>query len=518
MDCIKLDFKETGLFSKLIIDYVEGNDQLKPFYAHPPNLEGYKKAIEAKDLTSDHRKTLVEVLKEQYESIDVTDAVTKNIDSLISDKTFTVTTGHQLNIFTGPLFYIYKLVATINLAKKLNETYPEYTFVPMYWMGSEDHDYEEINHLYINNKKYEWETDQRGATGRFSTEGLEELLSQLPGRTELFEKALKKHDRLVDVVRDYVNALFGGEGLVCIDADDARFKKEFLPVIKEELFDERSQQLVDVQSKALEKAGYKQQLQPRELNLFYLVDGLRARLVKDETGFSVVDTDLRFTNNEIVDLLESNPERFSPNVILRPVFQEVVLPNIAYVGGPSELAYWFQLKSVFDHFKIAFPILMPRSFVMHIDIPTGHKIKKLEVEIHDLFLREDLFINKYIKTHSNGQLDVEDAKAQLSKLFDDLKKKASAVDSTLSALVESEQIKGSKSISRVEHKMMKAEKRKREDELRMLGEIYSNLYPGGVPHERRENILSVDDPSFIEHLLDLLTPLDLKYEIIRANK
>lgn len=518
MDCIKLDFKETGLFSKLIIDYVEGNDELKPFYAHPPNLEGYKKAIEAKDFTNDHRKTLVEVLKEQYKSVDVPDAVSKNIDALIDDKTFTVTTGHQLNIFTGPLFYIYKLVATINLAKKLSETYPEYTFVPVYWMGSEDHDYEEINHLYINNKKYEWETDQRGATGRFNTEGLEELLSQLPGRTEMFEKALKKHDRLVDVVRDYVNAMFGGEGLVCIDADDARFKNEFLPVIKEELFEERSQKLVEAQSIALEAAGYKQQLQPRELNLFYLVDGLRARLVKDENGFSVVDTDLRFTEDEIVKLLESNPERFSPNVILRPVFQEVILPNIAYVGGPSELAYWFQLKSVFDHFKIAFPILMPRSFVMYIGMATCHKIKKLGVDFIDLFLREDLFINKYIKTHSNGKLDVEEAKEQLRNLFDDLKKKASAVDSTLGALVESEQIKGSKSISRVEHKMMKAEKRKREDELRMLDEIYSSLYPAGVPHERRENILSIDDSSFIEHLLGLLSPLDLKYGIIRANK
>ncbi len=518
MDCIKLNFRDTGLFSKLIVDYVEGNPQISPFYSTPPTIEGFKKAIAAKDFAKSNRNTLVEVLNEQYSTIDTPTQVKQNIDSLLDDKTFTVTTGHQLNIFTGPLFYIYKLVATINIAKKLNETYPDYKFVPVYWMGTEDHDYEEINHLYIKNKRYEWQTDQRGATGRFTTEGLEEVLNQLPGRKEVFRKALKNHNRLSDVVRDYVNELFGNEGLVSIDADDPRFKKEFLPVIKDELFEERSHTLVEEQSMALDKAGYKQQLQPRELNLFYLVDGLRSRIVKEENGFSVVDTDLKFTDEEIHKLLESNPERFSPNVILRPVYQETILPNLAYIGGPSELAYWFQLKTVFDHFNLAFPILMPRSFVMYIGMSTCHKIKKLEVDFGDLFLREDIFINKYIKSHSNGQLNIEEAKEQLKTIYNELKEKAANVDKSLGALVESEQIKGAKSISRVEHKMMKAEKRKRADELRMLEEIYANLYPGGVPHERKENILSVEDPAFIEQLLELLSPLDLKYGVIRANK
>ncbi len=518
MDCIKLDFKETGLFSKLIVDYVEGNPALDSFYTNPPTLEGHKKALEEKQLSPAFRKTLVEVLKEQYASVETSNKVDANINALAAENTFTVTTGHQLNIFTGPLFYIYKLVATINLAKKLSETYPQYTFVPVYWMGSEDHDYEEINHLYINNKKYEWQTDQRGATGRFNTQGLEELLETLPGRTSIFKQALNRNKNLSDVVRDYVNTMFGDEGLVCLDADDARFKKEVLPVIEDELFNESSHVLVDQQSEKLDNAGYKQQLQPRELNLFYMEDGIRARIIKEGDSYSVLDTGLKFSKKEIQALLETNPERFSPNVILRPVYQETILPNIAYVGGPSELAYWFQLKSVFDHFELAFPILMPRSFVMYIGMSTCHKIKKLEVDFIDLFLREDLFINKYVRSHSNGKLDIEETKAQLTTLFGELKEKAAAVDPTLGALVESEQIKGAKSISRVEHKMMKAEKRQREDELRMLDDIYTSLYPGGVPHERRENILSVEDPEFIKHLLELQNPLDLKYGIIRANR
>jgi len=517
MDCIKLDFRETGLFSKLIVDYVEENPKLNPFYAHPPTLEGYKKALLAKNFSADYRNTLVEVLNEQYANIETPDMVTANIKALSGAKTFTVTTGHQLNIFTGPLFYIYKLAATINLAKKLAETYPDYNFVPVYWMGSEDHDYEEINHLYINNKKYEWQTNQGGATGRFNTEGLDEVLNQLPGRTEMFKHALKKHNNLSAVVRDYVNAMFGSKGLICLDADDARFKKEFLPVIKEELFDEISHPLVETQSNALDEAGYKQQLQPRELNLFYLTDGLRARIIKEGDSYSVVDTGLQFSKKEIESLLETNPERFSPNVILRPVYQEVILPNLGYVGGPSELAYWFQLKSVFDHFKLAFPILMPRSFVMYLGQATCRKIDKLGVAIKDIFLREDLFINAYVKSKSNGQLSLAEAKEELTALFAGIKKKAAKVDATLAALVESEQINSVKSINRVEQKMLKAEKRNRKDELRMLKEIYESLYPGGVPHERRENILSVDNPNFIEQLFAQLNPLDLKYVILKPD-
>jgi len=518
MDCDKLDLKDTGQFSKLIIDYVDGNPELSPFYSAPPTLEGFGEAIKAKSFSSDFRFTLVEVLKEQYASIKTPLRVSENIESLSHNKTFTVTTGHQLNIFTGPLFYIYKLIATINLAKELNKRYPEYRFVPVYWMGSEDHDFEEINHLYVNSSRYEWQTEQGGATGRFHTEGLKEVLAQLPGRKKVFENALKKHTRLADVVRDYVNALLGEEGLVILDADDIRFKKEFIPVLEDELFKENTFKLVEDQSIALDKAGYKQQLNPRELNLFYLVDGLRSRIEKIDTGYSVVDTNIKFTKTEIEDLLENHTDRFSPNVILRPVFQETILPNLAYVGGPSELAYWFQLKQVFDHFKLAFPILMPRSFVMYIGMATCHKIKKLHVNYKNLFLREDLFINKYIKTHSDNQLNLEEAKVQLNEFFIKLKQKVAEVDSTLGALVESEQVKGEKSLSKVEQKMFKAEKRKRQDELRMLNEIYTSLYPGGTPHERKENLLSIEDPDFINNLLEVLNPLDIKYRVIRADK
>ncbi len=516
MDCTKLSFRETGLFSQLMVDYVEGNPQLKPFYSNPPTLEGLKNTLLAKDFTLENRHTLVQVLQEQYATTETPDIVNQHMAALADKNTFTVTTGHQLNIFTGPLFYIYKLVATINLANKLQAAYPAYHFVPVYWMGSEDHDYEEINHLYIHGKKYEWQTPQRGATGRFTTEGLAELLEQLPGNTRVFEEALKKHTLLADAVRAYVNTLLGNQGLVCLDADDARLKKIFLPVIKDELINESSRPLVEAQSQALSKAGYKQQLQPRELNLFYLTDTFRNRLVKEGEVFKVVDTDIEFTENQLKEELAEYPERFSPNVILRPVYQETILPNIAYVGGPSELAYWFQLKKVFEHFKLAFPVLMPRSFVLYISPRASHKMDKLNVPIPDLFLRKDLFINTYIKSSSNGQLSLKEAEEQLLNVFVNVKQKAEQVDATLSGLVESERVKAQQSLVRVAKKMLKAAKRKHTDEVRMLHEIYEEVYPAGIPHERRENILAIDNPEFINQLLELLNPLELTYLVLKA--
>ena len=149
---------------------------------------------------------------------------------------------------------------------------------------------------------------------------------------------------------------------------------------------------------------------------------------------------------------------------------------------------------------------------------TCHKIQKLDVNFHDLFLRKDLFINKHIRAHSNGELDLESTKEELNLLYEKLMGKAASVDSTLGPLVESEQVKANKSVVRIEQKMIRAEKRKREDELRMLEEIYDSLYPSGIPHERRENLLAIDDPNFIEQLLELLSPLELKYGVIRANK
>src|SRR5699024_1121789 len=149
---------------------------------------------------------------EQYKGLPIKAPVQENIESLKQANTFTVTTGHQLNIFTGPLYFIYKIITVINTSKVLAKEYPDCRFVPVYWMASEDHDFEEINHFNLFGKTYRWETSQKGPVGRFSTESIQAVLDDLPEKVPLFENAYQEGKTLAAATRHYVHELFGAEG------------------------------------------------------------------------------------------------------------------------------------------------------------------------------------------------------------------------------------------------------------------------------------------------------------------
>ncbi|RZK65997.1 MAG: bacillithiol biosynthesis BshC, partial [Pedobacter sp.] len=163
-----ISYQETGSFSKLVLDYINDEEQLRPFYSYRPDMDGLAQAIENRNFSGD-RNILVDVLKNQYQHIQTNKSVTKNIELLASENTFTVTTGHQLNLFTGPLYFIYKIVTAINLAIELKMAHPDKNFVPVYWMATEDHDFEEINHVSVDEKNISWIQTTNGATGRLST-------------------------------------------------------------------------------------------------------------------------------------------------------------------------------------------------------------------------------------------------------------------------------------------------------------------------------------------------------------
>lgn len=232
-ETIPLD--ETDCFSRFFLDYINHKKELAPFYNAFPTVKNFEKIIKNRQFKDSNRSVLVDVLKEQYHGLEINGEVSGNIDSLAGSKTFTVTTGHQLNVFTGPLYFIYKIVTVINACKTLKQAYPDCNFVPVYWMASEDHDFDEINHFFFEGKKYEWKTDQKGAVGHFDPSGLKEIADKLPKGAEFFKEAYS-HDTLADAVRTYVNHLFGSEGIVVVDADHPKLKTLFTPVIEDDLF------------------------------------------------------------------------------------------------------------------------------------------------------------------------------------------------------------------------------------------------------------------------------------------
>jgi len=508
----KLAFNKTESFSKIFLDYIARQPKLEFSHAFEPSIKGFEQALAKRNLSENTRNNLVEVLTQQYKNISKSDAVAENIELLKDQKTFTVTTGHQLNIFTGPLFFVYKIVTTINICRELASKFPDYRFVPIYWMASEDHDFAEINHVVVDEHKYVWESSETGAVGRFSTKELADLADSIPGKIDVFKQAYTSSENLADAVRNYVNELFGESGLVVLDSDHKLLKDEFTSIIKDDLLEHTPFTKVNEGSQLLIEQGYKPQLSPREINLFYLDENLRSRIEKDGNSYKVVDTDLSFTKEEILDLLKTNPEKFSPNVILRPLYQEVILPNLGYIGGPAELAYWLQYKKMFDHYKIDFPVLMPRNFGLYLNQNAQRKKKSLGLVNEDLFLSADSLKKKYVQSN-NGNIDLEKERKELLLQYESIKKLASAIDVTLAPYIEVEVTRLQKSIDRIEGKFVKAEKLQRSDEMNKIDSLKTYTFPGGTPQERIVNILSIASDAFLKDIDDLADPFDLRMHI-----
>tara|TARA_R110002050_G_scaffold24083_3_gene64315 strand:+ start:88254 stop:89855 length:1602 start_codon:yes stop_codon:yes gene_type:complete len=496
-----IPFSKTGYFSSLICNYLDEDYQLKPFYNRFPNLDNFKLQIEEKQASfeSQSRTVLVETLTKQYKQLETSKLTLQNIESLQLDTTFTITTGHQLNLFTGPLYFLYKIVSAINLSKALKQKYPESNFVPVYWMATEDHDFEEINYFNFKGKKVHWNKDSEGAVGELTTDGLDDvfnLFSQDLGVSNnagnlktLFESAYLKHNNLAEATRFLANELFKDYGLVIIDANDSDLKKQFIPFIEDELLNQTSFKSVTKTTEQLNSLSnnYKAQVTPRDINLFYLKENLRERIVFEDNVYKVLNTDVKWSKSEIQKVLLEHPERFSPNVIMRPLYQEVILPNLCYIGGGGELAYWFQLKDFFNKVNVPFPVLLLRNSVLIETEKQLEKLKKLNISNEDIFLKRDIFINKKVREISNIDIDFSSQKEYLKQQFEGLYKLTEQTDKSFLGAVKAQEIKQLKGLDNLEKRLLIAQKKKLSDQVSRMTDLQNELFPSGSLQERNTN-------------------------------
>lgn len=517
----KIPLADTKVFSPFFIDYLQQKEDLKPFYHRFPLPENFEDQIREKSasFSAEHRHVLVSSLQKQYQHLQVSDAAAGNIAALADSNTFAITTGHQLNIFTGPLYFIFKIVTVINACKKLSQAYPGFRFVPVYWMASEDHDYDEIKYFRLYGKKYVWETSQTGAVGRFTTEGFDKLLKEIPGDTSVFKEAYLKNKTLAAAVRHYVNALFGKEGLVVVDADDIDLKKLFRPVMEEDILHQKTVSLVNDTNKGLEELGYKTQVFCRDINFFYVENGIRGRIEKREGRYHVVDTALSFTEGEMKGIIDEQPEKLSPNVILRPLYQDSILPNLAYVGGPAELIYWLQLKNVFDHFQVPMPILMPRNFGVVIDHTVQRKLEKTGLDFTQFFEDKNYLYNHWVLKNSKNNLTVGTERSTIREIYDQLKERAESIDKTLGPFTGAEGTRVLNGLEKIERRLLRAEKRLHTDKLRQIDAVKDALFPNGGLQERVDNFLNFyqQDKDFIDKLLRYFDPFDFQFNVLIYN-
>lgn len=528
MDIDCLPFKKTGYFSNLICDYIAGDKKVTSLYNRFPDLEGFKGQIAEKtrSFPNAHRKVLVESLCKQYEQVDASKSTLQNITDLKKGNTFTVVTGHQLNLFTGPLYFLYKIISTINLTKELKEKYSEYNFVPVYWMATEDHDFDEINYFNFQGKKIQWTKNASGAVGRLNTEGLKDVLQTFSNAIgssvnaeflkELFENAYLKHDTLTEATRFLANALFKDYGLVVVDGDDADLKKLLVPYANEDIFEHTAHKAV---SKTAEKidAEYGVQVNPREINYFYLIDGLRERIVEANGKYGVHGQNIIWEKQELLQELEAHSERFSPNVIARPLYQEVILPNLCYIGGGGEIAYWLELKSSFEAMNVPFPMLLLRNSALVITEKQADKLKRMQLSKEDLFLKQSSLINKKIREISNIDIDFTPQKKFLEQQFKGLYELAEKTDKSFIGAVKAQEVKQKKGLDNLEKRLLKAQKRKLKDHVMRMTDIQNQLFPGKSLQERNLNFSELYleyGEELIPMLVKALKPLQLDFTVI----
>ena len=524
-DCIS--YQDSGYFIPLMKDYLNQKTDLVALYHRFPTLENFEKQLKEKQshFSENHRNVLVATLKRQYKSIETSSKTSQNIDALLQSNTFTITTGHQLNLFSGPLYFLYKIISTINLTEELKSKYPNQNFVPIYWMATEDHDFEEINYFTFRGKKMRWNVESKGPVGRHSTEGLEEVFHVFEkeiGNSNnaqciktLFQSAYLQHENLADATRYLANALFGAYGLVVIDADDAPLKKAFAPFVKDELLRQTSHKQVTYTIEKIKP--YDIQVNPRDINLFFIEDKLRERIVLENGKYKVNNTSLVFSEIEILALLEQHPEKFSPNVLLRPLYQEVILPNLCYIGGGGELAYWLELKSFFDAVAVPFPILLLRNSALLATQKQTEKADKLGLTWQDLFAKQAHLVNEKTALLSEFPMDLSIQKDHLRNQFHYLHTLANQTDKSFVGAVKAQEAKQIKGLEHLEKRLLKAQKRKYKQELERIINLQNELFPNQGLQERQSNFSEFyieNGDALIKKMLVELEPLENRFTIL----
>ena len=508
MKVSEIPYHETNKFSNLVIDYLKEDEKLKPFVNHFPTLENFEKQITEKKSHHIDRVVLSDVLSKQNSSLSLSEKSKLNIERLKENSTFTVTTGHQLCLFTGPLYFIYKIISTINLAELLEKKYSNNNFVPIFWMAAEDHDFKEINHIHLFGKKIVWDSKQTGAVGRMNLDGFEIILNELKqvlGTSEhadklisVFEKSYLNHDNLADANRYLVNELFGNYGLVLLDGDDKRLKEQFTSIIKKDILCQGFEKSITKCSEDL-AIIYKAQAYVRPVNFFKLSSGKR-ELIKDKISEKEID---------------GNPVSFSPNVLLRPLYQETILPNIAYIGGGAEIAYWMQLKTAFEQENIPFPILTLRKSVLIMDHKQNKKCQALGFTFNDLFLEEHQLQKKFLLNKNNSVISLQNEMDAVGDIFASITSKTNDVG--LQNSINSQQQKHLKSFKQLEEKFLRLSKQKNESYLNQIRKIKHQMFPNNSLQERYDNFipffLKYGD-NFIEILKQNLNPLNPNFVVL----
>jgi bacillithiol synthase len=494
--------EQSGAFSSLFLRYIKQDSILKPLFQYEMSNKGILEFAHEQTYAHLDRKALVnELLLQNQKTVYFSGEQKKNIEALVHDNTYTITTGHQLCLFTGPLYFIYKIITVINQAEALNQLQKDKTFVPVYWMATEDHDFDEINHLHIGNQTIRWKRESAGAVGNLDMQGIDLVIAELKkllGVSSVAKQWIAAIEScylgapdLATATRQLVNFLFAEYGVIVIDANTVFFKSQFKSVLEQDVFENKTATAYTATQSYFKNNDLEAQVLVRDINCFYLDKNIRARIEKQGDVFKVVDTDLQFTNNEMQTLFQNELHKISPNVILRPLYQQTILPNAAYIGGPSENDYWLQLIAIFKQYKVAFPVLLPRQFALLADEKSLQTLASLNLNIQDILVKDDELPKVYLAKSGKAFSLIQESKALMDN-YNQVVQKMKAVDITLDASSRAEMKRLENGLEKLTKKANRAIKRKEEVVIKRLLKIKNFVMPAGSLQERHDNIMTHD--------------------------
>lgn len=505
-----------GGFSQLFFDYLYDFEEVRAFF--PSNFRlnaSYEQLIHLLEHRNLDRDTLISVLREQNTTFGCGSRTFENISLLKHPTTFAVVTGQQVGLFGGPLYTVFKTITAIKLADRLTSKFPSYNFVPVFWLEGEDHDFLEMNNITVLDAentpvRIEYlhgdELPERnlGPIGELTfDDSLERTYNTL-------EATLAKTDfsaNLITMLRSayaqgvsfnhafarWMNLLFADYGLVFVSSNNARLKRLLSPIFEKEILEfPRTSQLVIAQSAELEDR-YHAQVKPKSLNLFLFHKGGRYLIQprEGEDDFSLKGTRHFLKPDELLQIARETPELLSPNVILRPIAQDALLPTVAYVAGPSEIAYHAQLRPVYEFFNIPQPVIYPRASASFVEERLLRAMEKYGLDILEFMENPDKVATKVSEQISSIKIDdlFANATAAIRTALNEMRFGLKEIDPTLIGALENVQSKIDQNLGVLKEKSIAAQKRRNETAVRQIERAASGLLPNGNLQEREINII-----------------------------
>ncbi|MDH7514861.1 MAG: bacillithiol biosynthesis cysteine-adding enzyme BshC [Bacteroidota bacterium] len=528
--------------TRLFTDYCAGSPSVRNYYVgHFSDPLAFETHIGILEKRAHFRNEIADILSEQNRRFGTPVLAQERIESLRDPKTFVVVTGQQVGLFTGPLYTLYKAMTARHLADWLTEYFPGCRFLPLFWLESEDHDLDEAGSsafIDAENNVLEIRYEQTGETEQRNLrpvgsipldDRIAEIIDTIEHRfpqTDYTGEMLKTLRRaytpgttFTEAFVSMFHSLFPESGIIFVDPSDSELKKLLAPVILQELetYPASGEEVIKRSAELEER--YHAQVKPRAVNLFYLHRGGRYPIEPSEFGFFLRGTRQRFTRDELLDIANVHPEYFSPNVLLRPIFQDFLFPTAAYIAGPAEVAYFGQLQPVYDHFQVPMPVIVPRASVTIIEPKIRKLFNKFDLPLESMFSEpEELYAHLPRTSATDDQIAAFDAlKRDMCACLDRLPSIGSQAFPQLAEPANETVRNIRRYLSLFEERLMQAHRQRDTVVQRQLEKFHLYLAPTGKPQERVYNVLTYLNrygPSFLSRLAAECTPFPAEHRLL----